>query len=78
MVYLIYNDKTITRTIAGAKETFTVTNTKVNEWGTTVYYTTDGEGYVCIWKFGKSNYGDPFAQFENRKSTITYNDSFTR
>ena len=71
-----YSENFVTVTISGTTEKYKVTNTKINEWGTTVYYAIDNEGLACVWKFGKSNSGRPFAQFENSYSKITYNDDF--
>jgi hypothetical protein len=72
-----FSDKYVTVTIYGVKKVYKVVSQTVNQWGTTVYTTTDANGNYCEWKNGITNLGDPFVQYEGNDGTkITYSNDF--
>lgn len=72
-----FSDNYVIITISGIKKVYKIESESINEWGTTVYITTDKEGNYCEWKNGKTNYGDPFVQYKGYDGTkITYSNTF--
>lgn len=76
VVDFLYNENVVIVKIEDLQCKYKVVEVKGNEWGTRVYKCLNGDNKMCFWKFGKSNFGEPFAQFEDVDKKIIYSDSF--
>lgn len=76
VVDFLYNEKIVIVKIQDLQYKYKVVEVRGNEWGTKLFKCLNSENKVCFWKFGKTNLGEPFAQFEDVDKKIIYSDSF--